>query len=329
MRAEQIAMTAPMDLDLARWLAESAPLAPALDIASPDPTTAARAMRAKTHVTPPPSDPALVVSPVMVRLYRPVQAIRAAVIMSSMAGAGCWAMSTATTPAAGSWRSTPAAPWPQSGIGRLPSTVSPPPATIASPPPCGCMSTAPCSAPAQGRWPYAGRAPAATSPPSVALRLRDQSRDQLRMQMLIYPVCDHRMDTRSDRENSNVYPLPVREISWFWDQYAPDPASRAEPYVSVADAPSCAGLPSTDVITADLDPLRDGGAGYAGKLAAAGVAVWLENMGDGPRLLVGGATPSPLGGDAKADRRSPGRSPGALSRARRTSQRPVSTISGR
>jgi acetyl esterase len=62
-------------------------------------------------------------------------------------------------------------------------------------------------------------------------------------------------------------------MTWFWDHYAPDQASRANPYASPVRAPSLSGLPPVYLVTAEHDPLRDEGFAYADRLRAERVPV--------------------------------------------------------
>jgi acetyl esterase/lipase len=60
---------------------------------------------------------------------------------------------------------------------------------------------------------------------------------------------------------------------WFWDHYAPDVASRANPDASPLQAANVADLAPAIVLTAEHDVLREEGEMYAERLRAAGVPV--------------------------------------------------------
>ena len=107
-----------------------------------------------------------------------------------------------------------------------------------------------------------------------ALRARDTSGPPIALQVLVYPVVDCDLDRRSYREyDGDELILNRRDMIWFWDHYAPDPASRANPYASPLRAPSLSGLPPVYLVTAEHDPLRDEGFAYADRLRAARVPV--------------------------------------------------------
>jgi acetyl esterase len=94
------------------------------------------------------------------------------------------------------------------------------------------------------------------------------------LQVLIYPVVDCDLDRKSYHEYGGTDFIVNRpDMEWFWNQYAPDEATRRNPYASPMRAPSLAGLPPAYVVTAEHDPLRDEGFAYVERLSAAGVPV--------------------------------------------------------
>jgi acetyl esterase len=108
----------------------------------------------------------------------------------------------------------------------------------------------------------------------AALRARDYGGPPVALQVLVYPVTDCDLDRRSYREyDGDEYIVNRRDMAWFWDRYAPDPATRVNPYASPLRAPGLADLPPTYVVTAEHDPLRDEGFAYADRLRAARVPV--------------------------------------------------------
>jgi acetyl esterase len=104
----------------------------------------------------------------------------------------------------------------------------------------------------------------------VALRARDAGLP-LSRQVLVYPVTDCDFGTRSYREHGIGTTLATETMRWFWDNYLPDEAARAE--ASPLRAADVSGVAPALVLTAEYDPLCDEGEAYARRLAEAGVPV--------------------------------------------------------
>jgi acetyl esterase len=114
-----------------------------------------------------------------------------------------------------------------------------------------------------------------------ALRSRVRGGPGLALQVLVYPVIDHDLTTASYLERAaEDGPMSRRSMEWFWDQYAPNTADRANPEASPLRAPDLSGLPAAVVVTAGYDPLRDEGRAYAQRLRDAGVTVTADHYPD-------------------------------------------------
>jgi acetyl esterase len=107
----------------------------------------------------------------------------------------------------------------------------------------------------------------------VAHKAREAGGPELAAQVLIYPVTDADLDNGSYSDPANQLMLTREGMIWFWDHYAPDLASRANPDASPLRATDFAGLPPAIVLTAEHDVLREEGETYAERLRAAGVPV--------------------------------------------------------
>jgi acetyl esterase len=137
------------------------------------------------------------------------------------------------------------------------------------------------SGPAQGRpIVVAGDSAGGNLAAVAALRARDFGGPPIVLQVLVYPVVDSNLDRRSYREyDGDEFILNRRDMIWFWDHYAPDPATRVNPYASPLRASSLSGLPPAYLVTAEHDPLRDEAFAYADRLRAARIPVEHRHFG--------------------------------------------------
>jgi acetyl esterase len=107
----------------------------------------------------------------------------------------------------------------------------------------------------------------------LARRSAERGGPPLALQVLVYPVTDSDLDAQSYTDPANQLMLNREAMSWFWDQYAPDPAARTHPDASPLQAVFLSGVAPAVVVTAEHDVLRDEGELYAMRLVQAGVAV--------------------------------------------------------
>ncbi len=106
---------------------------------------------------------------------------------------------------------------------------------------------------------------------TVACR-RLAGRLEVALEVLVYPVTDTDLDTRSYREESDGMPLTRSDMEWFLRHYT-DQQHWGLDDVSPCGSGGLADLPPTLVVSAEHDVLRSDGENYAEALAAAGVPV--------------------------------------------------------
>jgi acetyl esterase len=110
---------------------------------------------------------------------------------------------------------------------------------------------------------------------AVTLLAKERGGPKIAFQALLCPGTDANFNTPSYNEFQEGYYLTREEMEWFWDNYAPDNATRKEPTASPLQASidQLKGLPRALVITDENDVLRDEGEAYAHKLMQANVTV--------------------------------------------------------
>ena len=111
---------------------------------------------------------------------------------------------------------------------------------------------------------------------AVALLARDRMGPKICFQMLLVPALDDRLETPSARQFTDVpdFARPEAEVMWRW--YLGEDAHDVSPYAAPARAKDLSDLPTSYVLCAGLDALRDEGLNYAHRLTEAGVAVELH-----------------------------------------------------
>lgn len=107
---------------------------------------------------------------------------------------------------------------------------------------------------------------------ALALMAKDRKGPKIDYQVLLIPATDASVDSQSYHEYGTGRFLARDFMKYGWDLYAPDEATRNNPYVSPlrASTEELRNLPPALVITAENDPLRDEGEAYARALKEAG-----------------------------------------------------------
>ena len=107
----------------------------------------------------------------------------------------------------------------------------------------------------------------------VARRARDRGLP-LALQVLVYPVTNHDLDSPGYARYGEGLNLTRAKMEWYWNQYLGDADGRV-PDASPLQAPDLGGVVRALVQTAEYDPLCDEAERYAERLEAAGVPVTL------------------------------------------------------
>lgn len=107
---------------------------------------------------------------------------------------------------------------------------------------------------------------------NVAIMAHEKGGTQPVHQLLVYPVAQPAMNTKSYQEWANAKPLNKDMMGWFFDKYARTPDDAKDPRIDLTHA-KLDGLPKTTIVLAEIDPLHDDGMVLADKLKAAKVDV--------------------------------------------------------
>ena len=122
----------------------------------------------------------------------------------------------------------------------------------------------------------AGESAGANLAANVSLMARDQHMAMPVHQLLIYPVAGTDMTTPSYQTYAQAKPLNKAMMQWFFKHALPDQDAKQSPAINLLKA-DLRQLPSTTLITAQIDPLQSEGIQLAEKLKKAGVAVNAKN----------------------------------------------------
>jgi acetyl esterase len=104
---------------------------------------------------------------------------------------------------------------------------------------------------------------------AIALMSRDRGGPALVFQLLICPVTDFQLTTASWRDYDG-YMFTKEEFLIIRDFYVPHEEERSSPYAAPSLAPNLHALPPALIITAECDPVRDGGEYYGQRLLEVG-----------------------------------------------------------
>jgi acetyl esterase len=111
---------------------------------------------------------------------------------------------------------------------------------------------------------------------NIAAVLAAARRSEIRAQVLIYPMIDATRSLPSHVEFGEGFGPSTLDMKRGWDEYLPADADPKDPRVSPLFAPDLEQLPSSLVITAEYDCLRDEGEQYAHNVGLAGNRVELK-----------------------------------------------------
>lgn len=111
----------------------------------------------------------------------------------------------------------------------------------------------------------------------VSMIAKEKNGPSIAFQVLVYPVVDAHLATRSIKDLAKGYILTEELMHWFTDHYKRTVEDIEDPYMSPLLAKDHSGLPPALIQIAEYDPLRDDGKDYAKRLKESGVEVTLTD----------------------------------------------------
>lgn len=133
---------------------------------------------------------------------------------------------------------------------------------------------------------------------NVSIMARDKGAQIPVHQVLVYPVAGSDMNTKSYQKYAAAKPLDKPMMEWFVKNYLNNMGEAKDPRISLVNA-NLKGLPSTTIITAEIDPLQNDGEMLAEKLKAADVKVDSKNYSGVTHEFFGMAAVVPEAKDAQ------------------------------
>jgi len=111
---------------------------------------------------------------------------------------------------------------------------------------------------------------------NVSIMARDKKIMVPLHEVLVYPIAQANMDTKSYVTYADAHPLNKAMMAWFTAKYVNTMADAKDPRISLVNA-NLKGLPPTTIITDEIDPLNSDGLMLAAQMKAAGVMVNSKN----------------------------------------------------
>ncbi|WP_158798446.1 alpha/beta hydrolase [Pedobacter sp. L105] len=134
---------------------------------------------------------------------------------------------------------------------------------------------------------------------NVSIMARDKKIMVPLHEVLVYPIAQADMTTKSYVAYADAHPLNKAMMAWFTAKYVNNMAEAKDPRISLVNA-NLKGLPPTTIVTAEIDPLNSDGMMLADKLKAAGVTVDSKNYAGVTHEFFGMAAVVPEAKEAQA-----------------------------